>query len=216
MAEQEAIAITTTTWVLKSFFAFCQDGTLEQVLGIGEKSQYPFKSEDIHFDSFPGNTTEEHEHMLAQISSRPIFTPWNVAYFVLYGYFTSAVVANIVAWYKFITTWNLIVNERRLDLSFFVQRRLRLTLKEALRTHVRMDTMECTTCCICLAEFKENELVTSCDDGCKKWFHRECLFNWLDYQDNCPCCRIDMLSKKSKSKGVLMDLMEFVGFKPDS
>lgn len=135
---------------------------------------------------------------------------WTVVSFIIFVYISIAIIANLIACYKFICTWNLIVNERRLDLKGFVQRRRRLSLKEALRTHVTIDSMTCTSCCICLAEFEENELVTACDDGCKKWFHRECLFNWLDHSNDCPCCRIDMLSKKSK--GVLSDLMEFVGF----
>lgn len=145
------------------------------------------------------------------------YSSWTVLLVLLGVYLTVAAIGNLVACYKFIAAWNLIVKEVRRDLSFFnnkkSQRTRILTAKEALRTHVSIESMSCRTCCICLAEFEENELVTACDDGCHNWFHRECLFKWLDQSNDCPCCRIDMIAKKPR--GVVMDLMEFVGFNPD-
>ena len=143
-------------------------------------------------------------------------TSYSLSSLILCGgsiYLAITAIDNLVACYKFFAAWNLIVKERLVDLRGFVQRRRKPTLKEALQTHVSIESMSCPACCICLCPFEENEFVTACDDGCHKWFHRECLFNWLDQSDHCPCCRIDMLNKKSR--GVLGDIMQHVGFNPD-
>ncbi|KAL7576396.1 hypothetical protein ACA910_018201 [Epithemia clementina (nom. ined.)] len=204
--------MATATSALSSLISCCGSGeeSFDQAnLSASEKSLYftVLDSDECHF-------LGPDQARLLRTTSNPDFSSWTVLCFILGVYLTVAVIANLVACYKFITTWNLIVNERRLDLSFFKKLRRRPTLKEALRTHVTIESMACSSCCICLSDFEENELVTSCDDGCHKWFHRECLFNWLDQSNDCPCCRIDMLSQKSR--GVLVDLMEFVGFNPDS
>mmetsp|Transcript_8586 Transcript_8586/g.21067 ORF Transcript_8586/g.21067 Transcript_8586/m.21067 type:complete len:202 (-) Transcript_8586:161-766(-) len=138
---------------------------------------------------------------------------WTVFSLFIYAYVAIAFTANLIACYKFIATWNNIVKERRLDIKGFVQKQnRRLSVKEALRTHVTIDTMACKTCCICMEDFQENELVTQCDgvNGCSAWFHRKCLFTWLDSFDGCPCCRQDMLHKESK--GMISNLVELLGF----
>jgi hypothetical protein len=128
------------------------------------------------------------------------------------AYLILAIVANLIACYKFVAAWNLIVAQRRLDLPEFYKRRRRMSYKEALQCQVTPECMKSSSCIICLCDFFENELVTSCDDGCKNWFHKECLFEWLDRSEACPCCRKDMLSKKSR--GFFGDLSACMGFPP--
>ena len=206
MTSYQAAALTTSAAVSKLLFYS------EDYGDAGSKQEYqehPTGGMGGEDDSMDSSYILDRTR-LACISTSADCSSWTVVYFIICAYILSALIANLIACYKFIATWNLIVTERRLDLKGVVQRRRRLTLKEALRTHVTMDTMTCSSCCICLSDFKEDELVTACDDGCGKWFHRECLFNWLDHSNDCPCCRKDMLTKKSK--GLLGDLMEFVGF----
>jgi Ring finger domain len=50
-----------------------------------------------------------------------------------------------------------------------------------------------STCPVCLTPFLSQELITSCEEGCLAWFHRDCLFEWLEHSDYCPCCRQDLL-----------------------
>lgn len=222
MTDHVAYTIATVTSALCSLISCRSSEPLDQVLAApSENSAYLLVPEDVHLELFPGeggsvSTTSN----ILRLASPADFdhhhhSKWKALLFLLVVYLTVAVIANLVACYKFIVAWNFIVHQLRLDLSFFnnnkkqQQPRKILTLREAQRTHVSIESMGCTACCICLADFGENELVTSCDDGCHKWFHRECLFTWLDQSDHCPCCRIDMISKKPR--GVVVELMELVG-----
>mmetsp|Transcript_8583 Transcript_8583/g.11340 ORF Transcript_8583/g.11340 Transcript_8583/m.11340 type:complete len:207 (+) Transcript_8583:256-876(+) len=198
--------------------AITTSAVVSKLLLYGEGVGYPESSsseKSKHCSSSAGDHQFDSSYLLdrprvACISAEVDCSSWAVVYFMICAYLSIAVIANAIACYKFIAAWNSIVNERRIDLKGFVQRRRRLTLKDALRTHVTIETMTCSSCCICLSDFEENELVTACDDGCHEWYHKECLFNWLDHSNDCPCCRIDMLSKKPK--GLFSDLAEFVGF----
>lgn len=75
-----------------------------------------------------------------------------------------------------------------------------------LRAYERLPTVPVARMCqhvhcpICLTDFFEGDFVTACDEGgCGNWFHKECLFEWLDRKDTCPCCRNDLLRPKSSS-----------------
>jgi len=48
------------------------------------------------------------------------------------------------------------------------------------------------TCAICLAEYETGDLVIS-SKMCDHLFHRDCLLEWLDKNDKCPFCRVDMV-----------------------
>jgi len=127
-------------------------------------------------------------------------------------YLFLAIITNLIACYKFVVAWNLISEASRMDrnTSLWKQSRQR-TLKEILHSFVNVDTMnQHTTCPICLNDFFEDELVTACDDGCGTWFHEDCLFDWLEHSDSCPCCRNDMLAPKTKSW--MADLSAFLGY----
>eukprot|EP00439_Symbiodinium_sp_Y106_P036939 s2003_g4.t1 len=44
-----------------------------------------------------------------------------------------------------------------------------------------------TTCCICLGEFEEQELLRELP--CDHCFHHSCLEKWLQKSTSCPLCR---------------------------
>jgi len=48
------------------------------------------------------------------------------------------------------------------------------------------------TCAICLAEYETGDLVIS-SKMCDHLFHRDCLLEWLEKNDKCPFCRVDMV-----------------------
>lgn len=128
-------------------------------------------------------------------------------------YLALAMISNLIGLYKFIVAWNLIIDQQHIDLPEFYKRRRRMTYKDALKLQLVPKGIARLRCCIiCLAEFDENEIVISCSDGCKNWFHKECLFEWLDRSENCPCCRKDMLSRKTR--GFFADLSACMGFAP--
>jgi hypothetical protein len=126
---------------------------------------------------------------------------WSMWFTVLSAVLFLAVVHNIIACYNFIAAWNLILEARRVDLAqAYMCRQRRRTVQDVLATHVHVDKMnEHTSCPICLEDFYEQDLVTNCDEGCGNYFHKECLFNWLEYNNTCACCRKDLISPKSKS-----------------
>ena len=111
-------------------------------------------------------------------------------------YFSLSLLYNLIAWYKFVAAWNLILRARRMDMAH--ARRQKSYQQQLLqKTMVHVQCMSSNnhnnmSCPICLTDFFEQELVSACDDGCGSWFHRECLFEWLSRSDSCPCCRKDM------------------------
>ena len=125
---------------------------------------------------------------------------WSVWFTVLTAVLFLAIVHNIIACYNFVAAWNLILEARRVDLAqAYVCRNRRRTVQDVLATHVHVDKMnEHTSCPICLEDFYEQDLVTNCDEGCGNYFHKECLFNWLEYNNTCACCRKDLIVPESK------------------
>lgn len=108
-------------------------------------------------------------------------------------------VYHVVSWYKFLAAWNIISRARQLDLSIS-RRRWRLSYRQLQQTQIHFTCMsdQHMTCPICLTDFYEQELVTACEEGCGHWFHRECLFRWLDHSEACPCCRKDLLTPHTR------------------
>ena len=51
------------------------------------------------------------------------------------------------------------------------------------------------TCAICLDEFLDGELINDSRE-CQHFFHKDCLFGWLDQHDVCPCCRRTMVTEQ--------------------
>ena len=52
-----------------------------------------------------------------------------------------------------------------------------------------------TTCAICLNEYEDgNEISWSHNEGCRHFFHRQCIAAWLMNHEGCPCCRLGFLS----------------------
>lgn len=54
-------------------------------------------------------------------------------------------------------------------------------------------------CCpICLVEFDSNDKVVSGHVRCcRNHFHKDCLVEWLTIRPNCPCCRTNLLVRRS-------------------
>jgi hypothetical protein len=125
---------------------------------------------------------------------------WSMWFTVLTAVLFLAVIHNIIAFYNFVAAWNLILEARRVDLAqAYICRQRRRTVQDVIATHVHVDKMnEHTSCPICLEDFYEQDLVTNCDEGCGNYFHKECLFNWLEYNNTCACCRKDLIVPKSK------------------
>jgi Ring finger domain len=142
---------------------------------------------------------------------------WSLFLVFLYSSVAYSVITRLLFWYNFVTVWNLIAAERRVDSGNFYKHRTRrrLSIKEALKYLVTPEGMapSCASCCICLCDFYENELVTPCE-SCGKWYHKECLFEWLQRSDSCPCCRNNMMVANNKSNGFFTDLSRCLGFDP--
>ena len=51
------------------------------------------------------------------------------------------------------------------------------------------DKEEDFCCCICLANFKDDDHVTELKCAKKHIFHSDCLVQWLDKKQECPLCR---------------------------
>lgn len=133
-------------------------------------------------------------------------------------YLGLAAIMNLIACYKFVVAWNLISEAHRVDLRNIRQRRSSknrpdtcLLSSQVIHHYVHAQAMSETNCPICLSDFFEDELVTSCDDGCHHWFHKECLFEWLDRSESCPCCRKDLLAMPAR-RGWFYDLSAFLGY----
>lgn len=47
-----------------------------------------------------------------------------------------------------------------------------------------------TECCICLTEFKPNEIIVATE--CEHVFHKRCCKDWLKQARTCPVCRMDI------------------------
>jgi hypothetical protein len=125
---------------------------------------------------------------------------WSMLLTVLTAVMFLAIIHNIIECYNFVAAWNLILEARRVDLAQAYNCRQRArTVQDVLSTHVHVDKMNhFTSCPICLEDFYEQDLVTTCDEGCGNYFHKECLFNWLEYNNTCACCRRDLISPKTK------------------
>jgi len=51
-------------------------------------------------------------------------------------------------------------------------------------------------CAICLDAYKDGDMVcTSNNPECGHRFHRECMEDWLQKHEECPCCRRSYLHK---------------------
>lgn len=141
---------------------------------------------------------------------------WSLFLVMLYSSVAYSVISRLLFWYNFVTVWRLIAEERRVDAGDFYKHRTRrrMSIKDAIKCLVTPESMSsCTSCCICLCDFYENELVTRCEESCGKWYHKECLFEWLQLSDSCPCCRNNMLVA-NKPNGFFTDLSKCLGFDP--
>lgn len=77
------------------------------------------------------------------------------------------------------------------------------------------DTNE-MTCSICLDDYDHDDVVVQ-SKHCSHYFHKECILDWLIKSDQCPCCRVDMMSidevHEAASKVVGKDNVKIVGTK---
>ena len=88
-------------------------------------------------------------------------------------YFAVAIVTNLIGLYKFVVAWNMIIAQQHIDLPEFCRRRRRMTYKDTIKLQLVPEGCIGHCCVICLSDFSRNEIVTSCEEGCRNWFHKE-------------------------------------------
>ena len=172
-----------------------------------------------------------------------LFKEWTsstgLVFSVLLLYIGLVTITNIVVVYKFIATWNQItvsLREQNRVCSKYANlpSTRRQTCQEALKP-LRYHCEECNlsvTCPICLLDLQSQEFVVSCDGGCGTKFHKNCIYNWLEFKgtndsvmcDNntsCPCCRKEMIGiivadqcTTPSGNGFLSELSTLVGYYP--
>jgi hypothetical protein len=176
-----------------------------------------------------------------------LFSEWTSSTGLLFSvfllYLSLVTITNIVVVYKFIATWNQITLSLReqnrvcAKYSQFKTTR-RLTCPEALPpSRYQASSSASIACCpICLIDIQDQEYVASCDGGCATVFHKDCIYEWLDYKQAerdllsaenhtcCPCCRKELLGITSvdptagksptSSSGFVSDLSTLVGYYP--
>jgi len=54
-------------------------------------------------------------------------------------------------------------------------------------------------CPICLSGYQEGDVMVS-SKYCLHLFHKDCLLEWLEKHDMCPCCRVDMVTDGDVNK----------------
>jgi ubiquitin-conjugating enzyme (huntingtin interacting protein 2) len=60
---------------------------------------------------------------------------------------------------------------------------------------VSITSDDCEMCSICLCAYDEGD-VRIFSKRCPHAFHKECILEWLVKSQQCPCCRIDMVTKE--------------------
>lgn len=176
-----------------------------------------------------------------------LFEDWmsstGIFFCVLMLYILLVTIINSIACYKFITTWYQITGSLREQQQhckyYYATTYRRRTCQEALtvsryhRDDKRAAAPGYSCCPICLIDLQDREFVASCDEGCHAVFHKDCLFEWLefksdndDYNSNnsgenhtsCPCCRKELLgvttTPATTTSGWLSDLSTFLGYYP--
>ena len=174
-----------------------------------------------------------------------LFQEWTsstgLLFSVLLLYIGLVTITNIVVLYKFIATWN------QITVSLREQNRVcakyanppstrRQTCQEALKPS-RYSSEQCnsgatTVCPICLLDIQNQDFVVSCDSGCGTTFHKNCIYNWLEFKGkndiaasenhtSCPCCRKEMIGNvltdsnpTTSTSGFISELSTLVGYYP--
>jgi len=62
-------------------------------------------------------------------------------------------------------------------------------------------TIDDSSCPICLEDYCGDQLVVS-SNRCKHIFHKECVLEWLEKRETCPCCRILLVTQNEITKVV--------------
>lgn len=133
---------------------------------------------------------------------------WTILLSIITLYLFLAVLANLIACYKFVAAWTFISRTHRVDRQFLHRRPTRQ------RSWIDATSMkQHWNCPICLEDFYEQDQVTCCDDGgCGQYYHCGCLAEWLDRADTCPCCRHNLVVPRPR--GWMADLSIYLGYSP--
>jgi hypothetical protein len=198
---------------------------------------------DAHCDDVVNSVGDT--HVVACTEGVYLFKEWTsstgLLFSVLLLYIGLVTITNIVVLYKFIATWN------QITISLREQNRVcakyanppstrRQTCQEALKpsryNSKGYNPGTVTVCPICLLDLQNQDLVVSCDGGCGTTFHKECIYNWLEYKEphdtvasenhtSCPCCRKEMIANVStdsttttSTSGFISELSTLVGYYP--
>lgn len=62
-----------------------------------------------------------------------------------------------------------------------------------------------TACAICIDHYDDTDEVYVGED-CNHMFHKECLLDWLQRHDGCPCCRKNMITS-DQMKGAALEVL---------
>jgi hypothetical protein len=176
-----------------------------------------------------------------------LFKEWTSSTGLLFSmlllYIGLVTITNIVVLYKFIATWNQITvslrEQNRVCTKYAnIPSTRRQTCQEALKPSryngEDYNTGSCTVCPICLLDIQNQDLVVTCDGGCGTTFHKDCIYNWLEFKGNndvvasdnhtsCPCCRKEMIGNittdsnaTTSASGFISELSTLVGYYPYS
>jgi len=157
-----------------------------------------------------------------ELESYYIFAQWTSStgfvFFIVMLYIGLVLITNLVACYRFFYVWNTVMGSYRADRHHWNSiRTSSQTCLEALRVvryHENEEAEKPEECPICLLDLEDQQWVTSCEEGCGRVFHKDCLFQWLQhtnldandddvlqYNTSCPCCRKEMLQGRTSSCG---------------
>jgi Ring finger domain len=202
---------------------------------------------EISFEDICSSMVDTNVHVEVPLDSCAdgvyLFKEWTsstgLLFSVLLLYIGLVTITNIVVVYKFIATWNQItvsLREQNRVCSKYssLPSTRRQTCQEALKTS-RYNCEDCYTsviCPICLLDLQSQEFVVSCDGGCGTKFHKNCIYNWLEFKGtnenvmsdsnrSCPCCRKEMIGivatdpcTTTSGNGFISELSTLVGYYP--
>lgn len=171
-----------------------------------------------------------------------LFAEWSsstgLLFSILLMYIGLVTVTNIIVVYKFIATWNQITvslrEQNRVCVKYAnIPAIRRQTCQEALKPCLYYsENNHSTSCPICLTDIQDQDYVVSCTDGCNTTYHKNCLYDWLDFKStsddvlsenhkSCPCCRKELIgivpiesTQSNSTSGFISDLSTLVGYYP--
>jgi hypothetical protein len=101
-------------------------------------------------------------------------------------YATSFLASHCFSLYNFISTWNRIMSARMMPREVFRTALYHTIHNQTASLKTTTTTTTHNACPICWEVHQE--CIAVCQ-SCRGSFHPECLSQWLDRRNSCPCCR---------------------------